>query len=455
MNGASVSGKLDAGVRSFTLRLSWDPVSLLTVYLVLLFCLPSRLVVGPLGSAGTPAALLGIGALVLWVWQRLNRTESVTAWSQPVRTAMGCLLVVVGICQILAMVRPINAEEVSTADAAILALAGWLGIVLMANDLIPSRARLDKLIDRVVFAAGALATLGVVQFIFKQSFIDQISVPGLQANVVLYPILDRSGFPRPAGTALHPIEFGTTLTVLLPIALARAVNPSTRSLIRTWFPVAAIALAIPLSISRSSVIGAVIGLAVVIPTWTRSARRAAYVAMAGLTVLVFLTVPGLLGTLRNLFTTIGQDSSAQSRTDSYDIAWTFIKRSPLFGRGLGTFLPRYRILDNEYLGLAVEVGAVGLLAVLGLLLTALLTARRVRRMTDDQGVRQQAQGLAAAIAVASCSMALFDGLSFPMFTGTIFLVFGLTGALYRITQEEADSNLHQQTAGRLRTRSDR
>jgi O-antigen ligase len=436
MSDSSIIGRLDRGFLASPQQPKRDAVSLLTCYIILLFCLPSRLVVGPLGSAGTPAALVGIGALMLWIWQRLNRTETVQIGPQPIRAAMGCFLAVVGICQILAMLRPINPEEVSTADAAILAVAGWLGIVLTANDLIHSRPRFDVLVNRVVFAAGALATLGVVQFIFKQSFIDQISVPGLKANVMLYPILDRSGFPRPAGTALHPIEFGTTLTVLLPIALVRAVNGSARSVIRAWFPVASIAIAIPLSVSRSSLVGAVIGLLIVVPTWTRSARRAAYVALAGLVVVVFLTVPGLLGTLRNLFTSINEDSSAQSRTDSYDIAWTFIQRSPLFGRGLGTFLPRYRIFDNEYLGLLVEIGIVGLLATVSLLATAFFTVRRVRRLTDDNNVRQQAQGLAAAIAVAACSMALFDALSFPMFTGTIFLVLGLAGSLRRITQEE-------------------
>ena len=78
-----------------------------------------------------------------------------------------------------------------------------------------------------------------------------------------------------------------------------------------------------------------------------------------------------------LFTGISQDDSALSRTDSYDLAAQFIERSPVFGRGLSTFLPSYRILDNQYLGLLIETGVVGTAAFLALLTTALVVAYRM------------------------------------------------------------------------------
>ena len=80
-----------------------------------------------------------------------------------------------------------------------------------------------------------------------------------------------------------------------------------------------------------------------------------------------------------LFTGISQDDSARSRTDSYALAFDFIQQRPFFGRGFSTFLPTYRIIDNQYLGLLIETGVVGLLAFISLLVTALVVAGRLSR----------------------------------------------------------------------------
>jgi O-antigen ligase len=152
---------------------------------------------------------------------------------------------------------------------------------------------------------------------------------------------------------------------------------------------------------------------------------------------VFLSVPGLLGTVTGLFTGIGDDSSAQSRTGSYAIASEFIERSPLFGRGFSTFLPKYRILDNQYLCLAIEIGLIGLVAVLGLFVVGALCARRMRVVGRDERTRQLGQALAASICAGAAGLALYDGFGFPMATGTHFLMLGLAGAGLRLARLEA------------------
>ena len=54
-------------------------------------------------------------------------------------------------------------------------------------------------------------------------------------------MLGREGLTRPAGTTIHPIEFGAVLTMILPIALHYALHDKYRSKLARWFPVAAIA----------------------------------------------------------------------------------------------------------------------------------------------------------------------------------------------------------------------
>ena len=107
------------------------------------------------------------------------------------------------------------------------------------------------------------------------------------------------------------------------------------------------------------------------------------------TTVVFLTMPGVLGTITNLFTGISSDSSVASRTGSYDVASMFISRSPLLGRGFGTFLPKYWILDNGYLGLLIEGGALGLLGLLIVIATAVGCAFRSARIHVHTAERGQ------------------------------------------------------------------
>lgn len=418
----------------------FDAVSFLTVYVVILFAVPSQLVVGSLGSAGSPANIIGLIGLLWWIWDRLHRSRQVDSSPQPVRAAMALFIAAVLASFVVAMMRAINAEEARQALASLISLGSWFGVVLIANDGVLRSGRLLDLLRRLTFAGGALATLGLFQFITKQSWVDSIYIPGLSANQALAGSSSRAGFTRPAGTAIHPIEFGAVLTMILPIALTSSLANSSRTLIRRWFPPAIIGLAITLSISRSAVVGAAIGLLVLIPAWPAAARRVAVASIVGLMTAVFVAVPGVLGSVTGLFTSIGGDSSAQSRTGSYPIALDFFGRSPLFGRGFGTFLPKYRIFDNQYLGLLVEVGLVGLLAFLALVITAANSAIRARRLAKQTGAPGYEQALLAAIITGGCSEALFDGFGFPMNAGLLFLLFGLAGATLRLATASTHVN---------------
>ena len=106
--------------------------------------------------------------------------------------------------------------------------------------------------------------------------------------------------------------------------------------------------------------------------------------------------------------------------------------SPVVGRGFSTFLPEYRILDNQYLGLAIETGLLGLTAFLALLAASLRAAHWARRTAPDLLGAQLGAGLLGSVAAGSATLALFDGLSFSMSAGMLFLVIGLAGACHRL-----------------------
>lgn len=409
-------------------RVGVDGTTFLTIYVILLVAVPSRLVLAPLGAAGTPAQVFGMAGLAWWLLHRvLHRDRDATA--RPLRTALLLLVLCILASFVKACMRPIDAAEMSAAQMGLLSLSSWAGVLLVAHDGITSRDRLVRLLRRFSVAAGCLGLLGLLQFVSGRAYVDLIQIPGLVANIPLNGVGSRDGLYRPAGTALSPIEFGVFLTIALPVALYFALEHPVGGRLRRWLPVVMIGAAVPLSISRSAIIGTIIVLACLLPSWPVARRYGAGVAVGITLMAVFVLVPGMLGSILKLFTGIGDDESAASRTDSYPLAWEFITRDPFFGRGFLTFLPKYRILDNQYLGLLIDVGVVGLAAVLGLFGVAIVVAVRERRR--DGSDRALPVTLVAAVAAGAASLAFFDAFSFPIVTGSVFLLIGMIGAVGR------------------------
>lgn len=408
-----------------------DAVGWLTVYLVLLLFVPSRLVVGPLASAGAPSMLFGLGSLVLWFLLLLGAARKAVIEPQPIRIALGALLFSIAVSYVLAMGRPMSPDEISPADVAVLALASWSGTLLLTHDGIHTRNRLDTLVWRFAVCGGMIAALGIVQVITRQPWVDQLTIPGLTSSPA-YGLISRGGFPRPAGTAIHPIEYGVILAMLLPIVLHVGFHHSHRGPIVRWLPAVAVAGIIPLTSSRSAYLGALIGLIVCFIGWSRQRRLLVLGVAVGGVLAMMVVTPNLLNSIIGMFTGAAEDPSITSRTDSFSLAFEFVANHPWFGRGLGTFLPKYRIFDNQYLLLLVTAGIVGTVAFLGLGITGVVTMFRLRTQLRDDASRDLAISLAAAVCAGFSCLFMFDAFAFPMTMGTLFLLLGLAGAFRRI-----------------------
>lgn len=409
----------------------FDATTVLTVYVVLLLGIPSPMVVSPLGSAGAPSSLWAVATFGLWLWFQAHRSEDVVSGPQPARTAMLVWLLAMLAVYAHAMASPLPGDEISPADNGMLKLVGLAGILLVANDGIPTLARHRALARRLVIGVGLVALLGVVQYATKQVWVDRISIPGLASGNAAWSLAERSGLARPSGTSTHPIEYGVVLTMVLPLAITFAMKSETNKWLYRGI-LAAIGFAIFLSISRSAMLCALVAILVLAATWGARARLIALAVLMALSAVVYLTVPGVLGTITRLFTGVGDDPSIASRTGSYDIALEFFLRSPILGRGFGTFLPKYWILDNGYLGLLIEGGILGFAGLLVLIVAAGICARQARKRAVGEFDRQLAQALLAAVAAGACGLAFFDTFGFPQSAGTFFLVLGLAGSMRRL-----------------------
>lgn len=409
-----------------------DNLLILRVLVILLIGIPSVYVFKPLGAAGTPAGVLGDLLLLLWLFGRVS-SGFVPRRRNPIHVLFGVFALALLFSYLAGMLRPISAVEVSGANRALLVLGAWAGALLLVSDGIATRERLDAFLRFLVAAGGIFALVGIVQFFTGFDVVQYLHLPGLTANQVVGELSERSGFRRVAATALHSIEFGAVISMILPLAFHYALRAPKGRRVRAAWPLVAMLAAIPLTVARSAVLGVTVVLVLLMLVWTR--RQRLWMMFLGACALpLFLVVtPHLLGTIRSLFLHAGQDSSIQARTDDYTAVGYYATHAPLFGRGASTFLPTlYRTLDNQYLGTLVEAGFIGLTALVVILVGAFLVGIRVRRASSDPETRSLAYSLAVSPAVAAVSMYTFDGFGFPMFSGVLFVLLGALGCLWRL-----------------------
>jgi O-antigen ligase len=426
-----LEGKRRRRVRSF------DATALLTVFVVLLMVIPSQQAIGVLALA--PAAIIGILALLWWFGARINADSGMARGYQPVRIGLYLFVAAVLISYALCFHRFLAPDEVRSADRFVLFTAAFAGVVLLAADGITDLGRLDRLLRRFTLLGAAVGVLGILQFFTGFDITPLFKIPGLRSNDALSLIGARDGFRRVAGTAAHPIEFGVLMAMLLPLALHYAfttVDRRTRE--RWWYVVAILACGIMMSLSRSGVVAAAVGLMIVGSTWPW--RRVVNALVAGVLFLgaMRLLIPGLVGSMTGLFTHVTTDDSTTGRTARYPAAFHLIHQYPWFGRGPGTLLPSHilenkvAILDNQYLGSTIETGVIGLVALITMLLIGTFTARGARRRSSDPVVRSLAQALAGSIAGCLVAFYTFDALSFPKVAFGVALLIGCAGALWRL-----------------------
>ena len=165
-----------------TLRRDLNAGVLLYVWVAALLLIPSTLQFAPLGAAGTPAQVLGLLAAGWWFAAQLDRTRATLTPSQPTRTAMSVLVLAMVFSYVAAVRRPIEGVELSAADRGLILVVSWWGLVLLTGDGLVSKAHLYRLLRFLVACTAVAGVLGVVQFITHQSFVDQISIPGLTSR---------------------------------------------------------------------------------------------------------------------------------------------------------------------------------------------------------------------------------------------------------------------------------
>ena len=410
-------------------------VPMLQLFALTVMVIPSDTVIRAIGANGYPASLVGMFGFAVFLAATLLGLHNPLERRHPVRTVI-CLLWLATLASYVNIDRSaLSIAELAGADRLLLQLAAITGVALIAAECLNSLDDIRRVLRALTWGGAVCGAVAGLQFWLSLDLAPLLrELPGFSLNFDNPGIIARAALNRAAGTAIHPIELGVVAAMLLPLAIYLGICDTERSWRRRWTPVLLIGLAIPASVSRSAILATVVALAVLIVLMPPRQRVVALCAVPFAVVAVFMTAHGLIGTLRTFFAAGTSDQSIATRVEDYPLVERLVQESPWVGHGGGTYISSNAIdiLDNQYLKTAVELGLVGLIALVAFFVVPTCAALIARSHTDDPEVKLLCAALAgSALAATVCSFT-FDSLSFPMFASVHALVIGVIGAGWRL-----------------------
>jgi hypothetical protein len=416
-----------------------DAVVMLQVFVLAVMLIPSDTVIGAIGAAGYPAALVGLFLFSVFCISVLLGFHDPTRHSHPIQGVLCVIWLAVLASYILMDHGRLTGLQLANADRVLIRFAVITGVALVAAEWLRSLHDAMRVVRVLCWAGAFCGLVAALQYWVHVDLAQYLrQLPGFTVNSDNPTVTARGSLNRVAGTAITSIELGVVAGMLIPIAVCLGLYDRDKGPFKRWAPVALITLGVATSVSRSAILSVGVALAVLVvllPPVPRVAALAALpVALAG----VFMSAHGLLGTLGGFFSGASSDSSVLWRTHDYPLAEQVWQAAPWFGHGPGTWLPadQLDIFDNQYLDSVVELGLVGVLALIVFLLVPAFVALAARRRCTNPQLRLLCAALAGAGFVAPVCSLTFDSLFFPMFANVYALVIGLTGACARLAAAE-------------------
>ena len=415
-----------------------DATKPLAVFVFLLFLIPSRFTFGPYST--TAGMLAGLGMGLLWMFGKLMPNTRLAWGRERVLVALLVFMSVVTLSYALSHLTVLTTLETESADRNLASLLAFVGMALLVADGVRTRERLRWLIGVVVAAAAGLSVIAIIQFIFKFDLAQYLAPPGAQGLDHARFIFTREGLARVAGTTRHPIEFGIVSAAVFPLAIHCAMYAQTLARRRlAAVATALIVIGLPMALSRSGLLAFCTAVIALVPTWRPAHRFKAVMSLLLIVALLALLNPGLFSATGDLFQGDAGQGSVEARTNSANESFKLIGEHPVFGQGYGTFVSDGTfIIDNQYLLLLVEMGAVGLVAFVALLLISAGTCRQVRRRATRPSDRDLAQSLFASLLAIGVGGFGLD-LTFPTIGGLLFLLIGCAAAMDRVIPRASDA----------------
>jgi O-antigen ligase len=414
-----------------------DVPVVLSMTICLLFLLPEGLILPNLNIVGRPGLVVALLLFCWWVLARLN-PWLVMVGPQPLRWLVLIYMIAFLLSYLAGMLRGLTSLEQNGQDTAVLSACEFIGILLVAADGIPNWERLWGVLRVFVWCAGFMAIVGLLQAVLKIDVTRHLLVPGLQLKGELAGLENRgTGQFRVAGTALHFIEFSALMAMAVPYAIHFARFAQNRRHRRLAAAVALLAAAaVPMSISRTGIIALTIAILVMLPTWGWRLRYNLMVVAGGLVSVLMVVKPGLVGTVRSMFTGASTDPSIQGRTQRYALIGHWFSQRPWLGRGPFSVVPGVNggiVFDNQWLYTLVTQGLIGAAALAAMHIAGITLATIAFRRSQEAEVRHLCVALISTQLIAILAEGTYDAFYFTTYTSALALLLGISGAVWRFT----------------------
>jgi hypothetical protein len=380
-------------------------------------------------------------ALVLACWFCALAADPDVRWRRTgLEAPIGALL----LAMLLSMAA--NIERVNAAGEQVLKqftfFLSYFLVVYFIASVIRSRKDLDRMLKLLVAGGTIVAVASLIEWKTTTNFFNWYSHVMPFLHYVDEGIAQtRGNGVRARGTAQHPIALSAALVMLVPLA----VYLYQRGRRFPWLACGGI-LTLG-ALSTGSRTGTIMLIALLVSFLCIKPRESVRLLPMLLPMLIAIQVvmPGTLGTMKTILNPsyiLMEQSYDQGATAGRvaDIGPALDRWSnqPFFGSGFGTTVADpnaskesdSQILDDQWLGSLLQIGAVGALSLLWLFARAVRRLSRVAKETVGAD-SWLATALAASLISFAVGMLTFDAFAFIQVTFFAFVVFGFAGVVSR------------------------
>jgi fumarate reductase subunit D len=246
----------------------------------------------------------------------------------------------------------------------------------------------------------------------------------------IHPVIGSDGRVVVVGPTSHGLAASTMLMAVFPLALVRALDAKTRRLTLRYAVAALLMVVAATATDRKTALIVPIVLLLYVGFYRpRFLLRIAPVCLLLVPLAIHFAAPGALGTILNPGAAAHSDSTTH-RIGDFSPVVPDINVHPILGRGYGATDPigqpsMYRINDDQYVDMIQQVGILGLVAYLWMILAPIVVSRRAIRGRDGPGASLALATSAGCVAFLVVN-ALFDTMSFPQAPYVFFIMASLS-----------------------------
>jgi putative inorganic carbon (HCO3(-)) transporter len=382
-NAESLSGGSDLPLRSGAgapRGKHWLAFAGVYLFTLMLYARPNDLF--PIGDFPL-VKIVALSVLTIYVLSKVTTGDRLSVWT----LEMTMLMVIAFLGLLFAPIAASPKDSVDTLTDPFLKTV--IIFTLMVN-LIDTRQRMLSL-WKLVVVCGAGLGVGAIRSYMRGEF----TVRGLRIEGLV------------GGMFGNPNDLATALDILLPFAVA--ITLASKGLARLFYLgcAAILTVGVLVTLSRGGFLGLMATGGVLLWKLGRGRRLKTILATGLICGILFAVLPGGYGArIATIFNNEqDKEGSAQQRRELMERAASIAISRPIVGVGMGNF-HIYSISEKEahnaYLEIAAELGVMGLIAYLIVILAPLRSLRRIERQTRDMRSKSEREmyGLSVCIQAA-------------------------------------------------------